>query len=175
MYFLLILLVPVLSIFGGHPAEKVEVYLEKGKQLIAFQVSGEKGKVTFDHLDEGSYRLLLIFPQQEGKYIKDKPKHRTLTKAAYNSRNKTYYYQGDEGYFAITFVGTSKVKSENFMAVFKEEHDAEDTYNVIAQFGAHGKNASIGISVKALTAAQFKKAAEKTRNDISTLSIPTIR
>lgn len=175
MYFLVILLIAMLSIFGGRPAEKVEVYLEKGKQLIAFQATGEKGKVSFDHLDEGSYRLLIIFPQQEGKYIKDKPKNRTLTKAAYNPRKKTYYYQGDEGYFSIKFQSISKVKSENFVAVFKEEHDEEDTYNVIAQFGAHGGNASMGLSVKALTAAQFKKATEKTANDISTLSIPNIR
>jgi len=175
MYFLFILLLSVFSIFGGRSTEKVEVYLEKGKQLIAFQVTGDKGKVAFDHLDEGSYRLLLIFPQQEGKYIKDKPKQRSLTKAAYNPRNKTYYYQGDEGYFSIKFHSISKIKSENFVAVFKEEHDEKYTFNVIAQFGAHGKNASIGISVKVLTASQFKKATEKTNNDISTLSIPNIR
>lgn len=175
MRLLLILLLPVFLLFGGKRAEKTEVYLEKGKQLIAFQVTGEKGKVAFDHLDEGSYRLLLVFPQQEGKYIKDKPRHRTLSKAAYNRRKKTYYYQGSEGYFAIKFFGISKVKSENFLAVFKEERDEEDTYNVIARFGAHANNASIGISVKAITAAQFQKATEKAGNDISTLSIPNIR
>lgn len=175
MHFLLILLISMLSIFGSRPAEKAEVYLEKGKQLIAFQVTGEKGKVTFNHLDEGSYSLLVIFPQQEGKYITDKPKNRTLTKAAYNPRNKTYYYQGDEGYFEIKFRSISKVKSENFLAVFQEEHDEEDTYNVIAQFGAHAQNASVGISIKAVTASRFKKATEKTSNDISTLSIPNIR
>lgn len=175
MRLLLILLMPVFLLFDGKPADKTQVYLEKGTQLIAFQVTGEKGKVEFDHLDAGSYRLSLVFPEQEGKYIKTKPKHSTLTKATYNPRNKTYYYQGDEGYFAIKFTGVSKIKSENFEAIFKEEHDEQDTYNIIAQFGAHSKNASIGVFVKAITAAKFKKASEKTGSDISTLSIPNIR
>lgn len=56
----------MLSIFSGKPATGTRVYLEKGaqKELIAFQVTGEKGEVTFQHLDASSYRLLLIFPQQ---------------------------------------------------------------------------------------------------------------
>ncbi len=172
---LLILFVALLSIFGGRPAEKAEIYLENGTGLIAYQQTGEKGKVSFGHLDAGSYRLLVIFPQQEGKYIKEKPKHRSLTKATYNPRNKTYYYQGKEGFFAIHFSGISNVKSENFQAVYKEERDEEETYNLIVQFGAHRNNASIKISVAAITAAQFKKASEKAGTDISTLSIPNIR
>ena len=100
----------ILSIFVGKPAENTKVYLEKGGQLIAFQVTGEKGKVSFKHLDEGSYKLLLVFPQQEGKYIKEKPRHKTMSKATYNTRRKTYYYQGAEGFFAIKFRDISKNK-----------------------------------------------------------------
>jgi len=166
----------MLSVFGGHPTEKAEIYLEKGKQLVAFQVSGEKGRVAFNHLDAGSYRVSIVFPQQEGKYIKDKPRHRSLSKATYNQRKKTYYYQGTEGYFAIHFSGISNIKSENFVAVFKEEKDEDSTYNVIAEFGAHRNNAGIGIRIETLTAAQFKKATEKASSkDLSMLSIPNIR
>ena len=175
VHLLLILLTALLSIFGGRPAEKAEIYLEKGTELIAYQQTGEKGKVSFNHLDAGSYRLLVIFPQQDGKYIKEKPKHRSLTKATYNSRNKTYYYQGKEGFFAIHFSGISNIKSENFQAVYKEERDEEDTDNLIILFGAHRNNASVKISVSAITAAQFQKASEKAGTDISTLSIPNIR
>lgn len=175
MRLLLILFVALLSIFGGRPAEKAEIYLEKGTELIAFQRTGEKGKVSFDYLDAGSYRLLVIFPQQDGKYIKEKPKHRSLTKATYNPRNKSYYYQGKEGFFAIHFSGISNIKSENFHAMYKEERDEEDTYNLIVQFGAHRNNASIKINVEAITAVQFQKACEKAGTDISTLSIPNIR
>ena len=175
MRLLLIFLFALFSIFGGRPTEKTEIYLEKGNQLIAFQVSGEKGKVTFNHLDAGSYQISLVFPQQEGKFIKDKPKHRSLSKASYNARKRTYYYQGTEGYFAIHFSGISNIKSENFVAVFKEEKDEDSTYNVIAELGAHRNNAGISIRVETLTAAQFKNVTEKPNaNNISLLSIPNI-
>ncbi len=175
MNLFVLLFITLFSVFSSKPAENTEVYLEKGKQLIAFQATGEKGKVLFKHLDEGSYRLLLVFPQQEGKYLKEKPKHQTLTKATYNNRTKSYYYQGTEGYFEVKFFGISKIKSENFKAVFKEEREEEDKYNLIAEFGAHKAGASIGVSVKAITASQFKKAAERIGQDISTQSIRGIK
>lgn len=138
-------------------------------------MTGEKGKVNFDHLDAGSYKITIIFPQQGGKYTKVKSRQRSQTKAAYIPRKKTYYYQGNEGYFAIHFSGIDNIKSENFLTVFEEEHDEENTYNVIARFGAHRDNADIHISVETLKAAQFKKASEKAGSNISTLSIPDIR
>lgn len=167
--------ISVFTIFSGKPASKTEVYLEKNTQLVAFQVTGELGKVSFKHLDAGSYRLSLIFPQQQGKFLKEKPRHQTLTKATYNENKKTYYYQGQEGYFSIKFIGRSKITKENFKAIFKEEKDEEDTYNVIAEFGAHNKGAVLSIQVKAITAAQFKKATNKIGQDISTHSIRGIK
>lgn len=175
MRLIVILFVSILSLFSGKPAKNTEVYLEKGRQLIAYQITGEKGKIDFQHLDPGSYRISVILPQQDGKYINGKPKHKTLTKAAYNPKNKTYYYQGREGFFALKFTGLSKIKSENFHAIFKEEQNEKKTFIVISEFGAHGKNASIGISIQAITPAQFKKASEKAANNISMLSIPNIR
>jgi len=177
MNLFVLLFFAVLSIFTGKPAPRAEVYLEKGaqKQLVAFQVTGEKGKVSFHHLDAASYRLLLIFPQQEGKYIMEKRKHQTMTKATYNSKAKRYYYQGIEGYFSIKFSDISKIDGENFNAVFKEERGDEENRNCIAEFGAHKDGASISLLIKALTAAQFKKAAEKIGQDISTQSIRGIK
>ncbi len=175
MNLFVLLFITLLSVFSSKPAENTEVYLEKGRQLIAFQATGKQGKVTFRYLDEGSYRLLLTFPQQKGKFLKEKPRHQTMTKATYNNKTKTYYYQGTEGYFAVKFFGISKIDGENFKAVFKEERDEEDKYNLVAEFGAHKAGASIGVSVKAVTASQFKKAAEKIGHDISTQSIRGIK
>ncbi|HYQ56113.1 MAG TPA: hypothetical protein VEP89_02120, partial [Draconibacterium sp.] len=112
---------------------------------------------------------------QEGKYIKEKPKHETMTKATYNLKNKTYYYQGTEGFFSIKFRDISKIKSENFSAVFREERDGEDKYNAVAEFGIHNAGGSIGVSVEAITAAQFKKAVDKIGQDITTQSIQGIK
>ncbi|WP_320110869.1 hypothetical protein [Draconibacterium orientale] len=175
MNLFIVLFFSILSIFVGKPAENTEVYLDKGDQLIAFQATGEKGKVSFKYLDEGSYKLLLVFPQQEGKYIKEKPRHETMTKATYNPKNKTYYYQGTEGFFAIKFRNISRIRSENFSAIFREEQDEEDKFNAIAEFGIHNAGGSIGVFVKAITAAQFKKAADKIGQDISTQSIRGIK
>lgn len=176
MHLFIVLLYTILSIFGGQPTEKAEVYLEKGRQLTGFQVTGVKGKAEFNYLDAGSYRVSIVFPQQDGKFMKDKPKYRSLSKASYNSRKRTYYYQGNEGYFAIHFSGISNVKSENFVAVYKEEKDEDSTYQVLAEFGAHKNNASLSIRVETLTPARFKKLVEKPgTNDISILSIPNIR
>lgn len=175
MNLLVLLFIAVFSIFTGKPTAKTEVYLEKGEQLIAFQGTGEKGKASFSHLDAGSYNLSILLPQQEGKYIKEKPKHESMTKATYNPKTKTYYYQGTEGFFSIKFTGISKIKSENFKAVFKEDREEEDTFNVIAEFGVHKNGGSIGVFVKAITASQFKKASDKIGQDISTQSIRGIK
>lgn len=177
MNLFVLLFLSFFSIFSGKPAAEIRVYLEKGaqKELIAFQLTGEKGKVSFHHLDAASYRLLLIFPQQEGKYIKEKPRHQTMTKATYNPKTKTYYYQGFEGYFAIKFSGISKIDGENFAAVFKEERGEIENINCIAEFGAHKNGASISLFVKAITASEFKKAADKIGQDISTQSIRGIK
>lgn len=175
MKILAVLLVIFNFLTPGKPTPRAGIYLEKGTQTVAYQSTGEKGKVIFHHLDAGSYRLLLTFPQQEGKFIKDKPRNRTLTKATYNAKNRTYYYQSEEGYFAVRFYGLSKIKSENFHPTFSEEKEEEVTYIVVSKFGAHQRNASIGVSVRAITAARFKKATEKADSDLSTLSIPNIR
>ncbi|WP_347839134.1 hypothetical protein [uncultured Draconibacterium sp.] len=173
--FLFVLLFSFWSVFYGRPASNTEVYLDKGGQLIAFQATGEKGKVHFKYLDQGSYQLSLVFPQQEGKYIKEKTRHESMTKATYNAKNRVYYYQGSEGFFAIKFTGISGIKSQNFAAIFKEEREEEDKYNVIAEFGIHKNGGSIGVFVEAITAAQFKKAADKIGQDISTQSIRGIK
>ena len=168
-------LAAVLGIFGQQPAQSTEVFLEKGSQLIAYQITGEKGKVDFRYLDAGSYKLSVVFPQQSGKFVETKPKFQTLAKACYHSKNKTYYYQSNEGYFALKFSGISKIRSENFQLVLREEEHAEKKFIVILEFGAHGKNASLGISIRAITAARFQKMAEKADTNISMLSIPNIR
>lgn len=101
MRLLFLLFISIIPFFSGKPAQNAKVILEdiSGKREIGSQIVGEKGKATFQYLNEGSYRLAIEFPQQEGKWIKEKARHRTLTKASFNEKNKTYYYQGTEGFF----------------------------------------------------------------------------
>ena len=94
MRLIVILLVSILSIFSGKPAKNTEVYLEKGRQLIAYQITGEKGKIDFQHLDPGSYRISVILPQQDGKYIKEKPKTSHVNKSHLQSQKENLLLPG---------------------------------------------------------------------------------
>ena len=177
MKLLILLFVTTFSIFTFKPAKNARVFLEnaKGGEMVAFQTAGEKGRVAFNYIKEGSYQLNIFFPQQEGKYIKAKSKHVTLTKATYNPKTKTYYYQGLEGFFAVKFSGIKKIDSESFEVVFREKEGEEGLRIVVAQFKTKKSGAAIDITIKALTASQFKKATDKLGSDISTISIPTFR
>ncbi|NQU85468.1 MAG: hypothetical protein HQ541_06880 [Mariniphaga sp.] len=174
LVFVLAGLIPLLS---GKPVNNANLFLEKGvnKQLLAFQQTGELGKAAFKYLDAGVYLFLVEFPQQEGKWIKERPRHSTMTKAAYNPKNRTYYYQGIEGFFSIKIKGLRKVEHESFKPVFRERRNEEEMQIVIAQFKVFNKNANITVSINAITAAQFKRAVEKVNGDVSMMSIPGIK
>ena len=177
MKFGFILILINIFLFGHKPAPNAKVILENssGRQQVGFQSTGEKGKAAFQYLNEGSYRLKIIFPQQEGKWIKEKRRHSTLTKAAYNPKNKTYYYQAKEGFFAIKFSHVRRIDKEQFKAVFREERNSEEPSVVIAEFQTRKSGAGIQIQIKAITASTFKKKTRNGENDITLLSIPGIK
>lgn len=177
MKILFFILITGFPFFAGKKTPGAGLFLESGsgREMIAFQESGEQGKVSFRFLDAGVYRLLIEFPQQTGRWIEEKPRHSTLAKASYSPQKKTYYYQGREGYFAIKFSGLKKIEPDNFQPVFREiRQEDRDQINVL-QFKTRNRGGQINILVKTLTAAQFKRKAEKAENDISLLSIPGIK
>ena len=175
---LLILLFAAGSIFiTSKPATKARVIIEDTilRKQVGYQETGEKGKAGFQYLNKGSYRLLVEFPQQEGKWIKEKKKDSTLAKASFNEKNKTYYYQGSEGYFAIKFEATRRVDSDEFKPVFREVKGERENQIVIAEFQTRKDGARIELTITAITAKKFKKATLKVENDISTISIQGIK
>lgn len=182
MKLLIILFTGLIPFFSGKPVENAEITLDRGtgRRVVAFQQTGSQGKVMFKHLDAGNYRLMITFPQQEGKWVKEKPRHSSLTKATYNPANKTYYYQAEEGFFAIKISGLKKVEKESFKPLFREnrtreEEEDENIQIIVSQFLAKNRGATISVAVKAITAAQFKRVTLKTGGDISTISIPGAR
>lgn len=177
MKHILLILVIALPFFSGKPTPGVNLYLEdgQGSNLIAYKQTGEQGKVSFGFLDGRTYRLLVEFPQQTGKWIEEKPRHATLSKAAFNPKNKTYYYQGMEGYFAIKFSGLRKIEHEKFNPVFREIRMEEGIQIIVLQFQTQRNGGQVNVQVRTLTAAQFKRKAEKASNDLSMLSIPGIK
>ena len=177
MRLLILLFIAAFPFFSGKPVKDAKVILEdiSGETQIGYQTVGEKGKATFQYLNGGSYRLAIEFPQQEGKWIKEKPKHSTLTKATYNERNGTYYYQGSEGFFSVKLKKFRKVDRGSFRTVFKEGRGEAERQIVIAEFIAKKNGARFSLQIKKLTAAQFKKATDKVPNDISMISIQGIK
>ena len=175
---ILILLFAVGSILiTSKPATKARVIIEDTilRKQVGYQETGEKGKAGFQYLNKGSYRLLVEFPQQEGKWIKEKKKDSTLAKASFNEKNKTYYYQGSEGYFAIKFEATRRVDSDEFKPVFREVKGERERQIVIAEFQTRKDGARVELTINAITAKKFKKATHKFENDISTISIQGIK
>jgi len=177
MRLLIILLTFSSFLFQKKPATNALVILEDAKlrKQVGYQETGEKGKAGFQYLNEGSYRLLIEFPQQEGKWIKEKKQHSTLAKASFNPRNRTYYYQGTEGYFAIKFEATRRVDSDEFKPVFREVRGERERQIVIAEFQTRKDGARVELTINAITAKKFKKATHKVENDISTISIQGIK
>lgn len=172
---LLILLFYLLSfLFGSKPAKNARIIIEDTihRKQIGYQETGEKGKAGFAYLNKGSYRMMVEFPQQEGKWIKEKDRYETLAKASFNNKNRTYYYQGIEGYFAVRFAGTRRIESDEVKAVFREVRGERANQIVITEFKTRKDGARIEMNIKAITARKYKKQTQKTENDISTLSIP---
>jgi len=177
MRLLLILFVALFQFFAGKPVKNVVVVLEdiSGETQVASQTVGEKGKAAFLYLNEGSYRLVIGFPQQDGKWIKEKPKYSTLTKATFDEKRRCYYYQGEEGYFVLKFKKTRKIDRATFHPVFKELKGDAARRVVIAEFIAKKNGAQFYLQIKKLTAAQFKKKTDKIPNDISMISIRGVK
>lgn len=175
---LLILLLTFSSfLFQRKPATNAVVILEdtNQKKQVGYQETGEKGKAGFQYLNQGSYRLLIEFPQQEGKWMKEKKKHSTLAKASFNLRSRTYYYQGTEGFFAVEFEATRRIGDDQFKPVFHEVKGEQSRQIVIAEFQTRKSGARIELTIRAITAKKFKKATHKIENDISTISIQGIK
>lgn len=178
MQFLTFLLSVSLIFGSGKPAEKAVVFIESqggNQKPIAHQITGESGKAAFRFLDEGTYRLLIDFPQQEGKYIQEKKRHYTITKASYNIKTKTYYYKGEEGYFSVKFSGLRKINQEDFNLVFRERKQDENTLINLLDFNTRRNGGQIQVKIRVLTAKQFKRKTDKIEQNISELSMPGIK
>jgi hypothetical protein len=175
---LLILLFTFTSFFfHKKPATNALVIPEDSRlrKQVGYQETGEKGKAGFQYLNQGSYLLLIEFPQQEGKWIKEKKQNSTLAKASFDEKKKTYYYQGIEGYFAIKFDATRRIGSDEFKPVFREIRQDRNRQILIAEFQTRKSGARIELTINAIAAKKYKKATQKIQNDISTISIQGIK
>lgn len=176
MKFILFILVAFIPLFPGKSVENALFILENVNEteVVAFQKTGETGKVSFKHLNAGTFRIVIEFPQQNGKWIKTKRRFNNLTKASFNPQNKTYYYQGTEGFFSIKIENTRRIDPKSFNPVFREIRSENGNPINILQFESRNRGAFISLKIKVLTAAQFNRLTHK-GSTVSTISIPGAR
>ena len=165
------------SVFAGEPVPGAEVFVEQepDDEPIAFQQTGNSGTVTFDHLDKGRYRILIVLPKQKGKLARNADKFDNSLKSGYNANKKTYLLHEKEGFFVLKFDDFKRVKNSNIEPVYKIEKDRSGERIVVANFEIDGKIGEITLSIEALTSKEFASKVKKSKHDTAKATINNIR
>jgi hypothetical protein len=167
----------IFSVFAGEPVPGAEVFIEQepNEEPIAFQQTGSSGTVTFDHLDKGKYRILIVLPKQKGKLARDADKFDDDMKLIYNTNKKTYLLHEKEGFFALKFDDFKRVKNSNIKPVYKVEKNRNGERIVIASFEIDSKIGEITLHIEALTSKKFSSDFIKTKHDTAKATINNVR
>ena len=99
------------------PGAEVTVEQEPNEDPIAYQLTGSSGTVTIDHLDKGTYKILLRLPAQKPKMLKGVDKINPNLKSVYNHDKRTYYIKEPRGFFAVKFDGLKKISGTNIAPI----------------------------------------------------------
>ncbi len=153
----------------GHPGEHVRnavVYLETeaGNLPVAFQKTGKSGGITFAHLDKGVYKLVMVLPQQAGKYARDYNEVQADIQVAYHSDKKIYFFQEAEGYFTIRFSGIKNLTDSNVTPMYEIQEKANNRI-ITGKFEVDGKYGSVTMKISALKQKSFQKLVNKYKHD----------
>ena len=155
--------------FGGNRGTKVQganVYLESGAnhQPVAFQQTGESGKITFAHLDKGVYRILLDIPPQKGKLAAMEPWQGEI-KVGYHSEKKMYLVQEDTGFFSVRYKNLNNLANKNVTPMYEVVTSLRESRVVIGKFEVDQKFGSISLTLAAHSQNKFHKLTEKYKNE----------
>ena len=170
----------VLSFFAlkaGEPVPGAEVTVEQepNEDPIAYQFTGSSGTVTIDHLDKGTYRILLKLPDQAPKMLKGVDKINPKLKSVYNPDKRTYYIKEPKGFFAVKFDGLKKIAGTNIAPIYSKERNKYKERIVIGKFTITENNGEITIKINAITPKEFENNAMKTKHDTAKAVINNIR
>jgi hypothetical protein len=156
-------------LFGSKPGTKVEgaiVYLDTGAdhEPVAFQRTGESGKVTFAHLDKGVYRILLDIPQQKGK-LEAKEAWLGDIKVGYHSEKKLYLFQEESGFFSVRYTKLHNLANKNITPMYEVDTIWQKNRIVIGKLEVDQKFGSVTLQLAAHSQYKFHKLTEKYKND----------
>lgn len=156
-------------LFGGKPGSKVPgaiVYLDTGTdhEPVAFQRTGESGKVTFAHLDKGVYRILLDIPQQKGK-LEAKEAWMGDIKVGYHSEKKLYLFQEEAGFFSVRYSKLHNLANKNITPMYEVDNIWQKSRIVIGKLEVEHKYGSVTLQLAAHTQIKFHKLTDKYKTD----------
>jgi len=168
-----ILLYGVLGIIGflfnpGTPVADVEIYIEKDgeNKPVAYQKTGDNGKVTFANLGSGLYRISVVLPQQSGKWMRGSNRVNCALQVGYHNDKKTYYLHEQEGFFILSYSKLRRLENNNITPVYRQDFNHGNKQLEIGKFESKGNNGSISLSIRAQKPGKFKKLVEKVKDDV---------
>jgi hypothetical protein len=142
------------------------VYLETGtgKIRIAFQRTGESGKVTFAHLDKGIYRILLKVPPQVGKLAVQEYNSGDF-QVSYHSEKKMLLFRDAAGYFSIRFSNMKKLSDAGITPMYEMVEDRGKIQILTGKLEVVHNYGSISLELAAHTQQKFQKITTRYKDD----------
>jgi hypothetical protein len=161
----------------GAPVPGARVYIEQERNSppVAFQETGENGKVTFSHLSSGTYWVVVVLPEQRGKYIRGENRVDCDLQVGYHNDKKDYYIHEDEGFFIINYSKLKRLDNRNVTPVYNVRYDRNEKQVVIGKFEVNGNNGSLTLSMRAQKPRKFEKLVKKVGHDASMSIIRNMR
>jgi hypothetical protein len=162
---------------AGQPVPGAEVYIEQTNEApIAYQQTGNNGKVTFSHLSSGRYHISVTLPEQSGKLTRGRKKTDCKLKAGYHQENKEYFLQESEGFFIVQFSKLKRLDDHGISPVYNPRSEDGKKRILIGRFAVDSKRGgSITLSLEAEKPKQFLKKVEKVRHDASMAAIRNMK
>lgn len=172
----------IISIIGflftpGEAVPGAEVYIEMDGQNdpVAFQQTGDNGKVTFSHLNSGVYRINVELPQQSGKLMRRSNNLDCKLQVGYHKGKKQYYLREEEGFFTINYSKLKRFSGDNITPVYKPAPESRKERIEIGKFEVSGNNGSFTMEVRAQKPKKFQKMVEKAIDDVEMVTIRNVR
>ncbi len=166
-----------LMVKAGQPVPGAEVYIEQtGKEPIAYQQTGNNGKVAFSHLSPGHYTISVTVPEQSGKFLRGRKRAGCKLKAGYHRENKAYFLQAPEGFFIIQFSKLKKLDEKEISPVYNVRSKDGEKRILIGRFTVESRRGgSITVALEAEKPKRFIKKVEKVRHDPAMTAIRNMK
>jgi hypothetical protein len=156
-------------LFNSKRGERVsgaKVYLETSSEqkAVAFQKTGDSGRVTFAFLDKGVYQILLDIPRQKGK-LEAKEAWQGDMKVGYHGKKKMYLLQENSGYFSVRYTSLKNLAGSNITPMYELDESRMKGRIVIAKLEVEHKYGSVTLELSAHSQYKFHKLTDKYKND----------